>query len=101
VIKTYFSFPSGHVIHAVVFFGFVLFLTWQTRRPEPWLWPVRAVLIALIVLMGLSRVLEGEYWPSYVLGVLLCGALCLILGRYFYSGYRRQATGDRRQATGG
>src|SRR5204862_7600636 len=68
VIKTYFSFPSGHVIHAVVFFGFVLLLTWQSRRPAPWLWPVRAVLIALIVLMGPSRVLEGEHWPSDVLG---------------------------------
>src|SRR5919197_1547951 len=42
VIKTYYSFPSGHVIHAVAFFGFVLFLTWQTRRPTPLLWPVLA-----------------------------------------------------------
>jgi undecaprenyl-diphosphatase len=64
VIKNYYSFPSGHVVHAVAFFGFVLFLTWRMRRPALPLWPVRAVLIALIVLMGPSRVLEGEHWPS-------------------------------------
>ena len=96
VIKTYYSFPSGHVIHAVAFFGFVLFLTWQTRRPAPLLWPVRAVLIALIVLMGPSRVLEGEHWPSDILGGLLYGAFWLILGLHVYSAGRRQAAGDRR-----
>jgi membrane-associated phospholipid phosphatase len=97
VIKNYYSFPSGHVIHAVAFFGFVLFLTWQTRRWVPLLWPVRAVLIALIVLMGPSRVLEGEHWPSDVLGGLLYGVFWLILGLHVYSVRRRQATGDRRQ----
>jgi membrane-associated phospholipid phosphatase len=97
VIKNYYSFPSGHVIHAVAFFGFVLFLTWQTRRWVPLLWPVRAVLIALIVLMGPSRVLEGEHWPSDVLGGLLYGVFWLILGLHVYSARRRQATGDRRQ----
>jgi membrane-associated phospholipid phosphatase len=103
VIKTYYSFPSGHVIHAVAFFGFVLFLTWQTRRPAPLLWPVRAVLIALIVLMGPSRVLEGEHWPSDVLGGLLYGAFWLMLGLHLYAwaGHRwprYRAKRDRRGA---
>jgi membrane-associated phospholipid phosphatase len=104
VIKTYFSFPSGHVVHAVAFFGFVLFLTWQTRRLAPLLWPVRAVLIALIVLMGPSRVLEGEHWPSDVLGGLLYGAFWLILGLhvYWWAEHRRlryRASRDRQRAT--
>jgi membrane-associated phospholipid phosphatase len=90
VIKNYYSFPSGHVIHAVAFFGFVLFLTWQTRRWVPLLWPVRAVLIALIVLMGPSRVLEGEHWPSDVLGGLLYGAFWLILGLHLYTWARHR-----------
>jgi membrane-associated phospholipid phosphatase len=103
VIKNYYSFPSGHVIHAVAFFGFVLFLTWQTRRWVPLLWPVRAVLVALIVLMGPSRVLEGEHWPSDVLGGLLYGAFWLILGLHLYTwaGHRwprYRAARDRRRA---
>jgi membrane-associated phospholipid phosphatase len=100
VIKTYYSFPSGHVIHAVAFFGFVLFLTWQTRRPAPFLllWPVRAVLIALIVLMGPSRVLEGEHWPSDVLGGLLYGAFWLMLGLHVYFWARHRRLRDRHRA---
>src|SRR5437763_1258483 len=98
VITTYYSFPSGHVVHAVAFFGFVLFLTWQTRRLAPLLWPVRAVLIALIALMGPSRELEGEHWPSDVLGGLLYGAFWLILGLHLdtWAGHRRPR--DRRRA---
>src|SRR5919201_1911613 len=98
VIKTYFSFPSGHVIHAVAFFGFVLFLTWQMRRPVPLLWPVRAVLIAVIVLMGPSRVLEGEHWPSDVLGGLLYGVFWLLLGLHVYSWAKHRRRRDRQRA---
>src|SRR5919201_3440197 len=98
VIKNYYSFPSGHVIHAVAFFGFVLFLTWKTRRWVPLLWAVRAVLIALIVLMGPSRVLEGEHWPSDVLGGLLYGIFWLILGLHVYSWAKHRRRRDRQRA---
>ena len=98
VIKNYYSFPSGHVIHAVAFFGFVLFLTWQTRCPAPLLWPVRAILIALIVLMGPSRVLEGEHWPSDVLGGLLYGVFWLLLGLHVYSWAKHRRRRDRQRA---
>jgi membrane-associated phospholipid phosphatase len=79
----------------VAFFGFVLFLTWQTRRWVPLLWPVRAVLVALIVLMGPSRVLEGEHWPSDVLAGLLYGAFWLILGLHLYTWARHRWPRDR------
>lgn len=85
-ITNYFSFPSGHVIHAMAFFGILLFLTYRTRRlAAPWLWLVRLVLVALIVLMGPSRVLEGEHWPSDVLEGLLLGAFWLVLGIHAYN----------------
>jgi undecaprenyl-diphosphatase len=89
-ITRYLSFPSGHVIHAVAFFGFLLFLTYQTRHPARWLWLVRLLLAALIVLMGPSRVLEGEHWPSDVLEGLLIGAFWLVLGLHAYNAARRR-----------
>jgi membrane-associated phospholipid phosphatase len=89
-ITNYFSFPSGHVIHALAFFGFLVFLTYQTRRPAPWLWIVRVVLVALIVLMGPSRILEGEHWPSDVVEGLLYGALWLILGIHAFKWARQR-----------
>ena len=83
-ITNYFSFPSGHVVHALAFFGFLVFLTYQVVRPAAWLWLVRLVLIVLIVLMAPSRVLEGEHWPSDVLEGLLYGAFWLVLGIHAY-----------------
>lgn len=90
-INTYYSFPSGHVVHVIGFFGFVLFLTFQTKRLHSWwLWLVRVPLIALIVLVGPSRLLEGEHWPTDVLGGLLLGGFWLVLGIHAYNWLHRQ-----------
>jgi membrane-associated phospholipid phosphatase len=83
-IKNYYSFPSGHVLYAVVFFGFLIFLTVQARRRVPWLWPIIVVLTALVVLMPFSRVLEGEHWPSDVIEALLWGCFWLLAAIQVY-----------------
>src|SRR5690242_5792677 len=46
-ITNYYSFPSGHVIHALAFYGFLAYLTFQVRRPAAWLWAIRVILVAL------------------------------------------------------
>lgn len=86
-ITNYYSFPSGHVIHALAVWGFWVFLTYRVRRPAAvawWVWVVRIVLVVLIVLMAPSRVLEGEHWPSDVLEGLLYGAFWLLAGIHAY-----------------
>jgi membrane-associated phospholipid phosphatase len=83
-IANVFSFPSGHVEHALAFLGIVLFLSFQTHRPVPWLWPVRLVLLALPVLQTPSRVLEGEHWPSDCLAGLIVGGFWLLVGIQAY-----------------
>ena len=84
------SYPSGHVLHATAVFGILLFLTYRVRRPAAWVWAARAVLIALIVLMGPSRMLEGEHWLSDVVGGLLYGAFWLVVGIAVYRWARRR-----------
>lgn len=79
-IGNYYSFPSGHVIHALALYGLLLYVTYQVRRPMAWLWVIRVTLAALIVLMPISRIVEGEHWPSDVLEGLLYGVFWLILG---------------------
>jgi membrane-associated phospholipid phosphatase len=85
-IKNTYSFPSGHVIHATAIFGLFLFLSTQIRRPihPALIWMIRIVLIAAIVLMPISRMLEGEHWPTDVLAGLLYGAFYLILAAHVY-----------------
>jgi undecaprenyl-diphosphatase len=89
LISGVYSFPSGHVEHAVAFLGIVLFLTFQVPRAAPRLslalWPVRLFLLAEIVLMAPSRVLMGEHWPSDAMAGLLYGAFWLLVGVHAYT----------------
>ncbi len=83
------SFPSGHVSHAVAFYGFILFLLWGAFRiaPRHWFIGLRLVqgwCIFMVAFIGISRVLEGEHWPSDDLGGYILGALCLGLGIAVY-----------------
>jgi len=72
------SFPSGHTVHYVVFYGFLAYVIVTNFRDT---WARRAVLgvcVVLIVLVGPSRVYLGEHWPTDVIGGYLIGALCLL-----------------------
>jgi membrane-associated phospholipid phosphatase len=83
-ITNYFSFPSGHVVHVIAFFGVLLFLTFQTRRWPAVTWLLRIVLLLLILLIGPSRVMEGEHWPTDVIEGLLIGAFWLVVAVHWY-----------------
>ncbi len=74
------SYPSGHVVHAIAFLGILVFLSLQTRRVAWLLWPLRVVFVAVILLMGPSRLLEGEHWPTDVLAGAFVGTFWLVLG---------------------
>ncbi len=82
-LSTY-SFPSGHVMFYVTFFGFLLFLSLRLLK-RPWQRAlVSAILILLIALVGLSRMVLGEHWATDVLGGYLLGSLMLALSIRFY-----------------
>jgi membrane-associated phospholipid phosphatase len=83
-ITNYFGFPSGHVVHVVAFFGVLLFLTFQTKRWPAVRWLLRIMFVLLIVLIGPSRVMEGEHWPSDVVEGLIIGAFWLLAALHFY-----------------
>lgn len=84
-IVAYYSFPSGHVQHVLTFFGLLLFMTYQTRQRAWWLWLLRAILLAMLVLIGPARILAGEHWTSDVVQGLIYGAFWLILGISLYT----------------
>jgi membrane-associated phospholipid phosphatase len=73
------SFPSGHTEHSVVFYGFLLFLSFIKPVRE---WRYRWVLIPFqvyavldILTIGFSRIVAEDHWISDVLGGYLVGAL--------------------------
>jgi membrane-associated phospholipid phosphatase len=73
------SFPSGHTEHSVVFYGFLLFLSFIKPVRE---WRYRWLLIPLqlyavydILTIGFSRIVAEDHWITDVLGGYLIGAL--------------------------
>jgi undecaprenyl-diphosphatase len=87
------SFPSGHVIFYVCYFGFLFFAAYallprNTKRRRAAL-----VLAALpVLLIGLSRVTLRAHWPSDVLGAYLLSGVWLALSLEAYRRWKRRAT---------
>jgi membrane-associated phospholipid phosphatase len=79
-----YSFPSGHVMYYIGFFGFMCFLAFTLFKPS---WKRNLLFIifgAHILLVGASRIYLGAHWASDVLGAYLLGGLLLIGFIQFY-----------------
>lgn len=78
------SFPAGHAMANVAIMGFMIYLLLTFARPSL----IRTLAILLlssqIVLIGVSRIYEGEHWFTDVLGGYLLGVLLLGATYYFY-----------------
>jgi len=72
------SFPSGHVMTAMAFFG-LWFIISGTLLPRWAAWPLRAACLATILLTGASRIWAGAHWPTDVLGAVVWGSVFLVL----------------------
>lgn len=75
VVANGFSFPSGHTLGALIFYGLIAAFLWQDGRRLP------AVLVAAWApVIGLSRIYLGVHHPSDVLASLSAGALWVVMG---------------------
>lgn len=81
---TSYSFPSGHVMFYLGFFGFVWFLAFSLLKPSLRRGFLLAFFGILIVLIGVSRIYLGEHWASDVLGAYLLASLTLVAIIQFY-----------------
>ncbi len=71
-----YSYPSGHVIFFVVFFGFFAYLAWLNFIG--WTRIITVITCAaLIILIGPSRVFLGAHWTSDVIGSYAIGTIWL------------------------
>ena len=72
-----YSFPSGHVMFYLGFFGFIAFLAFSLLKPSIKRTLILVFIGILVVLVGPSRIYLGEHWASDVLGSYLLGSLTL------------------------
>ncbi len=74
-----YSFPSGHTMAALAFYGFLALLFWRWGYR---LWALAAGI--WVILVAFSRVYLGVHYPSDILGALAIGTLWLIIMEFFY-----------------
>ncbi|WP_165835567.1 phosphatase PAP2 family protein [Ruminiclostridium sufflavum] len=71
-----YSFPSGHSMVSMSFYGFLIYLCWTNFKTR-WKYPVSALLSGLILLIGFSRIYLGVHYASDVLGGFCLGAVSI------------------------
>ena len=79
------SFPSGHVMSYVAFFGLLFSLSlilFKWRRV--WCYVLMTISALFVMLVGPSRIYLGDHWASDVLGGYLFGSLLLGISLWIY-----------------
>jgi membrane-associated phospholipid phosphatase len=89
------SYPSGHSMSAMAFYGFLVYLT-LVLVPSKWLKAVLSIFIILLILsIGTSRIYLGVHYPSDVaagfVGGLIWVTLCIIVFNTFSFIRKRRA----------
>lgn len=74
-----FSFPSGHSMGSIIFYGFVMYLVLRSRKSSLFKGITISLLGVLIALIGISRIYLSAHFPSDVLAGFTAGAIWLML----------------------
>jgi membrane-associated phospholipid phosphatase len=84
------SFPSGHVLFYVVFFGFVALLMFELKNiPKYISRPISVISLLLVFTIPYSRVYLGAHWFTDVTAGFLLGVVCLYgLSLVYLKSYR-------------
>jgi undecaprenyl-diphosphatase len=76
-IETSPSFPSGHALISLIFFGFLIFIVLNSLKSKAYKPIISIALIVLILLIGISRLILNVHFFSDVLGGWLLGLFIL------------------------
>lgn len=74
------SFPSAHATISVALFGFIAYIIWRVSKTKKVRAAVAFLSLAIIFLIGLSRLYLGVHWFSDVWAGYLIGCLWLVVG---------------------
>jgi len=78
------SFPSGHVVHYVVFFGFILAIMLFNSRVNAILrWSIGLLCVFLIAGVSVARIYFNTHWasdiiPAYIIGFMMLAVVILL-----------------------
>ena len=73
------SFPSGHALMSMSFYGLLIFLVWENVRNVVWKWLLTFLLFVFILLIGFSRIYLRLHYFSDVMAGFAAGIIWLSL----------------------
>ena len=79
VEETGYSFPSGHSMVSMAFYGYLIYLIYRYIKNKYVKWTLITLLSILICLIGISRIYLGVHYTSDVLGGFLLSISYLIV----------------------
>lgn len=82
------SFPSGHAMSSIAFYGFLIHLTWRIYKNNLKKVILTLLLLIIILSIGLSRIYLQVHYPSDVLAGYAAGGICLIFFILVFSSMR-------------
>lgn len=81
------SFPSGHVLYFIGFYGFLMFLSFTFIKKKLLRNLISGMLFLMLILIGVSRIYLGSHWfsdtlASYLIGSIWLYGMILIFRKY-------------------
>src|SRR5204862_3626013 len=73
------SFPSGHAMMSMSFYGLLIFLTWESGYSRMWKWLIMTALLLFIFAIGFSRIYLRLHYFSDVIAGFAAGIIWLTL----------------------
>lgn len=74
-----FSFPSGHSMGSLIFYGFIIYFVVRSRMNKLIKGLAISFMVVLVLLIGTSRIYLGAHFPSDVLAGFIAGTIWLLL----------------------
>jgi membrane-associated phospholipid phosphatase len=73
------SFPSGHALMSMTFYGLLIYITWHSVKNEKLKWSLISFLFLLIVMIGFSRIYLRVHYTSDVIAGFSMGWLWIVV----------------------